>query len=353
MNSQFKIISSGDVSGTYQAFPDMCRLDNGDIIAVFYAGYHHISFPNAEYPTGGKICMVRSSDEGRTWTAPVVIYDDERDNRDPHIAQLSDGSLICSFFSLFPCAVDAIGYPTEPVSGTGLQFTRSYDGGITWEKNVAPVFADNRWYVSAPVRELADGTCAQGLYYFSEGEKKAWGGSTVSKDKGRTWSAPVDIGRESGLSLPGETDIIQLKDGALLAALRGDDNEKVHLHFSNSSDGGASWSPVEDAGFFGHCPHMLRLSSGEILLTYRVVTFPDDVKKYYVGLRISRDDGQTWQGPYVIDGLTGAYASTVELKDKTILVIYYEEGEISGIRARRFRMPEAGDPDELEFLEFD
>ncbi|MEO6908128.1 MAG: sialidase family protein [Abditibacteriaceae bacterium] len=69
------------------------------------------------------------------------------------------------------------------------------------------------------------------------------------------------------------------------------------------------------------------------------MTFTNDVKGYYVGLRIFRDDGKSWQCPFVIDTVTGAYTFTLELSDRTILVVYYEEGEASAIRARRFRMP--------------
>jgi len=78
----YRIISRGAAAGTYQAFPDACRAANGDIIAVFYAGYGHVSAPNPQWPKAGRICMVRSSDEGRTWTKPAVLYDDDGDNRD-------------------------------------------------------------------------------------------------------------------------------------------------------------------------------------------------------------------------------------------------------------------------------
>ena len=56
--------------------------------------------------------------------------------------------------------------------------------------------------------------------------------------------------------------------------------------------------------------------------------------------------GKTWQGPYQIDSTPGAYASTVELKDGTVLVVYYEEGAGSAVRARRFQLKEKG----IEFL---
>ncbi len=62
------VISRGSAdAGTYQAFPDMCRLKNGDIVAVFYAGYGHVSLPHPpDWPNGGRICLVRSTDEGKT-----------------------------------------------------------------------------------------------------------------------------------------------------------------------------------------------------------------------------------------------------------------------------------------------
>ncbi len=47
--------------------------------------------------------------------------------------------------------------------------------------------------------------------------------------------------------------------------------------------------------------------------------------------------------------MPGAYASTVELKDGSVLVVYYEEGEGSGVRARRFKVK----PDGIEFLSWE
>jgi hypothetical protein len=62
---------------------------------------------------------------------------------------------------------------------------------------------------------------------------------------------------------------------------------------------------------------------------------------------VSRDEGKSWQGPCQIDTTPGAYASTVELKDGSVLVVYYEEGEGSAVRARRFRLL----PDGIKFLD--
>jgi Neuraminidase (sialidase) len=183
------------------------------------------------------------------------------------------------------------------------------------------------------VRELPDGTRILGVY--REEGSTAYGGVIRSTDGGKTWCAPIPIGQGSGVRLDAETDFVRLKDGAIYAALRGD---RVNMHFASSPDGGSTWSPVKDIGFPGHCPHFTRLSSGEILLTHRLPL---------TSLHVSRDEGKTWQGPYQIDSTPGAYPSTVELKDGSVLVVYYEEGAGSAVRARRFKLNGEG----IEFLQ--
>ena len=84
-------------------------------------------------------------------------------------------------------------------------------------------------------------------------------------------------------------------------------------------------------GYSPDCPSLL--STGEILLAHRLPA---------TALHWSRDEGATWQGPAKIDETPGAYPSTVELKDGSVLVVYYEEGEGSAVRARRFRMEKDG-----------
>jgi hypothetical protein len=206
----------------------------------------------------------------------------------------------------------------------------SRDGGDSWENEPRVVAAG--WPSSAPVRELADGTRLLGVYH--EDGATAYGGVIRSTDGGQTWSAPILIGQNSGVRLDAETDLVMLKDGTLYAALRGD---RVPMHFATSTDAGLTWSPVKDIGFPGHCPHFTRLRSGVILLSHRLPL---------TALHLSRDEAKSWEGPYPIDATPGAYPSTVELKDGTVLIVYYEEGDRSAIRARRFAVV----PDGIQFL---
>jgi len=98
-------------------------------------------------------------------------------------------------------------------------------------------------------------------------------------------------------------------------------------------------SKVYCAGYQDRCPHVARLSNGAIVLIYRAFTDDLTAESGYTGLRISYDEGKTWQGPYLIDKFCGAYASTVELADKSLLITYYEEGNQSAVHVIRSNAP--------------
>ena len=53
--SSFVYVCRDAGTGGYQAFPDVCRLSDGRLMCVFYAGYGHVSMPNEQLPKGGRI----------------------------------------------------------------------------------------------------------------------------------------------------------------------------------------------------------------------------------------------------------------------------------------------------------
>ncbi|MBI4604000.1 MAG: exo-alpha-sialidase [Planctomycetes bacterium] len=326
-----QVVASGEAAGGYAAFPDVCRTPAGDLLCVFYAGHGHVSPPSAGLPLGGRVMAVRSSDGGRTWGPPAVVADTPHDDRDPHVACLG-GELICNWF-----APSGGGKQLPGGRPVGIYLSRSGDGGKTWSEPAALEIAPEGsreprdWFAcSAPVRELPGGTWILGIYTEDAAAGRVFGATVRSHDRGRTWRDLATIGEGTGLYLDAETDVLRLKDGRLLAALR---SSKTDLYFATSTDSGVSWGEVRSSGFQGHCPHFLRCSSGVILLAHRIPA---------TALHWSIDEGKSWQGPLVIDTVGGAYPSCVELPGGEVYVVYYEEGESSSIRCARLRVTAKG-----------
>lgn len=123
---------------------------------------------------------------------------------------------------------------------------------------------------------------------------------------------------------------MRLKDGTLYAIQR---SRGESMCFSLSRDGGSSWSVSEPVGFPGHSPYLLRIPGDIIVLAHRLPA---------TSLHYSLNEARTWSENILIDEVPGAYPSMVNLRDGSVLVVYYEEGEGSSIRARRFRLNRGG-----------
>jgi photosystem II stability/assembly factor-like uncharacterized protein len=286
-------------------------------MCVFYDGWTHVSLPDDAHPKGGRITAVYSADEGATWSAPEMVFDGPEDDRDPSAVQLRDGRVLCNFFSLK--SNGAAGY-----TGLGSWLVESRDGGKTWS-DARQMVAD--YYCSSPIRELKDGRLVLGLY--RETEQDANGAIIVSDDHGVTWNTPTDIAN-GGLRLDAETDVIELNGGGLFAAER---TATESMRFSISTDRGQTWSVSAPIGFPGHSPYLHRAPDGTLLLAHRLPQ---------TSLHFSRDDGATWSENVPVDDFIGAYPSMVTLRDGAILIVYYEEGGDSNIRARKFRATAGG-----------
>ena len=95
------------------------RLRDGTWLLGFSAGYWHaspptpwkmdadtirqwqeIGFPQqVNAPTGGRAMICRSTDEAATWSKPETLWDSPLDDRHPNFCELTDGTVLCSFFT--------------------------------------------------------------------------------------------------------------------------------------------------------------------------------------------------------------------------------------------------------------
>lgn len=315
---------SHNESGSYEAFPDVCRLADGELVAVFYAGYGHISLPRPGSSKDGRICIMRSQDDGRTWSKPQTLVDLQGDDRDPSIMQTSKGTLICNFMTFY-------GRAEVPVSFI-VRVIRSTDGGKTWsEPTVVPSPFKTVTATSSPAIELTDGTLLLPIYgrdtpsRYNEDKPGLRDRSVVlrSADDGKTWDAPVFIDDAPEVHLQ-EPSLLQLDDGRLLCVMRRQGRQ------SFSEDGGLTWSKPEPFAHRADCPYLLQTQDGLLLCATR---------SGGTSVTVSTDRARSWSKPMSIDRGPGAYPSMVELDNGRILCLYYvEERPGSRIRQAVFRV---------------
>src|SRR3989442_4513476 len=72
-------------------FPVLVTLNNGELVAVIRGKFPHII-------GDGRLDLIRSQDEGKTWSAPEVAVDvPKHEDRNPAFGQLADGSLVLAW----------------------------------------------------------------------------------------------------------------------------------------------------------------------------------------------------------------------------------------------------------------
>jgi photosystem II stability/assembly factor-like uncharacterized protein len=300
-------------------FPVALRLHDGRIAVVLRGGAGHLGI-------GGRLDMVFSSDEGKSWTRPALVVDSPLDDRNPALGQAPDGSLVVAYLRL--AKYDDQGrYNPKLDKADTIWVTRSRDGGKTWSESSQIDVSDIAW--GSPYGKILtqpDGTMLLALYggpVRTPGQKVADSDNSYlyrSTDNGRTWKRYATI----GASRFNETALLRLASGKLLAAMR---SVKGELWLTDSSDNGKSWAePRQLAPAKVHPADLSLLPDSRVLLVtgYRVSPFG---VRGLVGDREGRFD---WQQRFVLvnDATNGdcGYPSSVILKDGRVLTVSYAVG---------------------------
>lgn len=333
--------------GRYIGWPTIGRRANGELLVVFSGDRDQHVCPF------GKTQIIRSSDNGKTWTAPQTINNCIIDDRDAGILVCKSGTIVISWFTslafeTYNCRkmygdkmVDGwkshIAKITDADRKTelGHWIRRSTDGGKTW----------------LPKQEI-EGTAPHGPIQLKDGHLIFLGNTTIngkravvaeqSIDDGATWKV---IGQvpfpDYGSAYWGEPHLAETTEGRLVAHFR--HNGGTHggyLFQSESDDGGRTWTLAHKLPIWGFPPHLIRLRDGRLLTTY-------GYRKKPYGQRacLSNDGGRTWNIDREIilrdDAPNGdlGYPSTVELDGGEMLTVYYQlahPGEKTRLMATRW-----------------
>lgn len=288
--------------------------------------------------------LFRSTDGGRTWTAPERLA---LLGREPYLTVLPDGTLFITGHLLAQDVRNAWG-------DTCGFLHRSTDRGQSWEtirvesESIKPKASN---HTTRNVVQLPDGTLLLGVDYDGGGGPYLlW----RSKDNGRTWDKTQRCEPREFKSIygffGGETWLWQANSGKLWALVRVDSNEMPiknraiqaktdqadHFILFSSTDGGKTFDRIRDFGDYGEMyMSLLRLRDQRLLLTFTVRDLhpPLGVRAL---LGTETDDGFDFDFRYdrlLLDTRTpvgkdqgGGFGPTVQLDDGTLVTSYSYRG---------------------------
>lgn len=342
----------------YHAWPTLLRRRNGELLVAYSGGREGHVCPF------GRVEIIRSNDNGLTWSWSQVVMDTPIDDRDAGVVETPKGTLLVSTFTSLAFAQpfrEAKGWSAERTerwqsvyrattaeqrqSLIGSWLVRSSDGGLTWSSPYrVPVMAPH-----GPVATPSGRLLYAGVEYPDGASRRV--GVWESTDDGLTWQWLGRIPGRTGDNTGDfhELHLVEAANGHLIAQVRNHNaaNNRETLQ-AESTDGGRTWSTVHPIGVWGLPSHLLRLRDGNLLMTYGYRRAPRGNHA-----RLSRDNGQSWSEPVILsnDG-TGdlGYPSTAELASGDLLTVWYEHkqsgatpetlpaGPLSVLRQARWRL---------------
>lgn len=337
-----------DSSGHF-AFPDVVRLQNGKIMAVYRNGSTHADKSGA--------IIVSMSDDGVEWGDPDILLNDSTiDDRDPSITVFSDGRVGMNWFKYrYPDDysepwVHHLFFSVSDKSGLDFGEHVQVDEGV-FDYSETAVMDDNGIWLDENGDEIT--VAASSSSMIEDGEKiiiPGYFGNALnwqsmektpktkvvlyeSSDGGKTWfpnEVKAEIDEKTWLQEPA---LLKVTDKRWILHVRtgvgSSPSNKGDLVQSISEDGGKTWSPYESLGFVAHAPELLKLENGVIISAFRWLDWGINVNREAVSMVYSLDGGETWSDVIEILDCGKAecgYPGMVELPDNKILIVYYTPG---------------------------
>lgn len=332
----------------FHGWPTLARRADGELLVACSGGRE------AHVCPFGRVELMRSRDNGATWTWPEVLIDTAIDDRDAGLLVTPSGALLVTTFTSLAyekTLEGAANWPAERrerwesanrrLSASqrqqllGTWMIRSGDAGLTWS-------APYRVPVNSPHGPIAlsgGRLLYPGVQLWEKARKV---GVAESRDDGRSWRWLADIPARPGDDPVNYHELhgVETAGGTIVVHIRNHNktNERETLQ-TESRDGGRTWTTPRAIGVWGLPSHLLRLRDGRLLMSYGYRRTPRGNHA-----RVSSDHGKTWSEALVLStdgGVDIGYPSTVELADGTLATVWYErpgEGPHAQLRMAHWRL---------------
>jgi sialidase-1 len=264
------------------------------------------------------IVMKRSLDNGQTWSALQVVFDNGSDtagNPTP-VLDRETGDILLPFCT----------NPADDQYNRRVFITRSADDGENWS---APVeitdsvkLPEWTWYATGPGRSIQ---LASGRFVVPCDHRNAATGEARShviySDDGETWQIGGILGPDTD-----ESQVAQLADGSLLINMR-DLSSAKQRWIARSYDEGETWTEsihdtaLPDPSCMGS---LLQTSAG---LLFSNPASDSELLRQKMTVRLSLDGGETWAHSKVLRAGGAAYSALAATPDGK-LGLLYENGPL-------------------------
>ena len=323
----------------YFGWPSVAKLEDGTLVAgASGLRRHHLC-------NDGKIVLYYGSIDGTEWSGPRLVEDSQIDDRDTGVICLEGNDILVSWFTgaHYKAEWDLDNKTKKAISFWSEEKFREYNGSfVKITTDGGRKFSDKiRVGVTTPHGpvKLSDGNLMYMGNSFDRVQKYRRVEVMKSCDGGYTWEHVGDVPYDDGIIHKAyvEPHMIELPDGTLFGVIRDQseyekEGNVFRILYTTSSDRGKTWTVPQPMGIDGSPPHLMMHSSGVLVCTYGFRAYDcveDSNGKSGQRAVLSYDNGKTWSDPIKIsdeiDSTDLGYPCTVELEDKSLFTVYYQQ----------------------------
>ena len=289
--------------------PSIARLGPSELLVAFDLGQAVESLDYRTY-------LSRSTDEGKSWSSPVRLFEDTVDRPTTHSVRINvmgDGSLT---------AFGGRSYRDDPEEGglnrkifghvpMDLILLRSTDNGVTWgaPQTIEPPLVGPAFEICHRVIELQDGRWLAPTQTLPDWDGNAPNGIKfvilVSRNRGKSWLKYNNVMDDHDKGIyHWECSVEQLPDGRLLAVAWAYDSKAQCSRPSTYaiSKDGRTFSQQMPTGFNGETAKVISLGQNRILCLYRNQDKPG------LWAHLARIEGDRWVTLGEIPAWEGAFS---------------------------------------------